>query len=234
MAFRLDQVVLWGRSFDEYVAMFRLTAEDLKKRILGCGDGPASFNAAMRTMGRSVVSVDPLYAFSADQIQQRIDVAYTRIMAQLEENQASYVWTTIVSPEHLGRIRMEAMATFLRDYEQGKSDGRYVPHRLPCLPFQDRQFDLCLCSHLLFTYTDQLSTEFHENAILEMCRVAHEVRIFPLLDMSGKRSAHLDPVCDRLKQEGYMWAIERVDYEFQRGGNQMLWVRRKAQGPSCD
>jgi hypothetical protein len=51
MPFTLDEVVPWGRSFDEYVAMFHLTAEDLEKRILGCGDGPAGFNAVMRKLG---------------------------------------------------------------------------------------------------------------------------------------------------------------------------------------
>jgi hypothetical protein len=46
MTFTLDSVVPWGRSFDEYVAMFALSEEDLGRRVLGCADGPASFNAA--------------------------------------------------------------------------------------------------------------------------------------------------------------------------------------------
>lgn len=39
MAFTLDKVVPWGRSYDEYVAMFALSSDDLRRRILGCGDG---------------------------------------------------------------------------------------------------------------------------------------------------------------------------------------------------
>lgn len=104
----------------------------------------------------------------------------------------------------------------------------------PCLPFHDREFDLCLCSHLLFTYSEQLSADFHEKAILEMCRVAGEVRIFPLLDMSGKLSPHLHPVCECLRRHGYAWDTVRVDYEFQRGGNRMLCVRIKDEVRSCD
>jgi SAM-dependent methyltransferase len=224
MPFTLDQVVPWGRSFDEYVAMFRLTADDLEKGILGCGDGPASFNAMMRQRGKSVVSVDPLYDFSAEQIRQRVDLVYGTIMEQLSANQASYVWTTITSPEHLGQVRMEAMTVFLEDYERGKREGRYLPHELPDLPFGDQKFDLCLCSHLLFTYSDRLSSDFHEKAVLEMCRVAKEVRVFPLLDMSGKPSPHLDPVSDCLSQHGHVWDIEKVGYNFQCGSNQMLRV----------
>ncbi len=224
MAFALDQIVPWGRSFGEYVAMFHLTAEDLEQSILGCGDGPASFNAVMRSKGRFVASVDPLYQFSADQIRQRIDVAFSTILEQLVANQASYVWTSIQSPEHLGRARMEAMASFLGDYEQGRREGRYVPGELPGLPFRDQQFDLCLCSHLLFTYSDHLSADFHQKAALEMCRAAREVRIFPLLDMGGNRSPYIDSICDCLGAHGYLWDIEKVNYEFQRGGDQMLRV----------
>ena len=44
MSFSLKQIVPWGRSFAEYVAMFALSGDDLGKRILGCGDGPAAFD----------------------------------------------------------------------------------------------------------------------------------------------------------------------------------------------
>ncbi len=43
--FTLDQVVPWGRSFDEYRNMFALADTDLRSKILGCADGPESFNA---------------------------------------------------------------------------------------------------------------------------------------------------------------------------------------------
>ena len=35
--FTLDQVVPWGRSFDEYRRMFALSDDELRLRILGCG-----------------------------------------------------------------------------------------------------------------------------------------------------------------------------------------------------
>ena len=43
--FTLDEVVPWGRSFDEYRLMFALSDMDLELRILGCADGPVSLNA---------------------------------------------------------------------------------------------------------------------------------------------------------------------------------------------
>ena len=41
MTIRLNEVIRWGRSFEEYRRMFALTDEDLAGRILGCGNGPA-------------------------------------------------------------------------------------------------------------------------------------------------------------------------------------------------
>jgi hypothetical protein len=67
----LSSIVPWGRSFDEYRAMFALSDADLQGRVLGCGDGPASFNAEATAMGARVVSVDPIYAHSAARYESR-------------------------------------------------------------------------------------------------------------------------------------------------------------------
>ena len=96
---------------------------------------------------------------------------------------------------------------------------------LPALPFADRSFDLALCSHLLFLYSAQLDEAFHAAAALELCRVAAEVRIFPLLALGGRPSPHVEPVAATLRARGYHVSTEAVPYEFQRGGNQMLRVR---------
>jgi hypothetical protein len=86
MAFSIDQIVLWGRSFDEYVGMFGLTETDLSGRILGCGDGPASFNAEATRRGHRVGSCDPVYDFSAKQIERRVHETYDTIMLILTDS----------------------------------------------------------------------------------------------------------------------------------------------------
>jgi hypothetical protein len=58
--FALDAVVPWGRSFDEYRRMFAMSEADVHSRILGCADGPASFNAEATRRGLRVISCDPL------------------------------------------------------------------------------------------------------------------------------------------------------------------------------
>ena len=59
-------------------------------------------------------------------------------------------------------------------------------------------------------------------AWLGLCRVAPEVRIFPLLELSGAPSRHLREVISELEADGYTAKIEPVNYEFQKGGNEML------------
>ncbi len=71
MAFKYENVVPWGRNFDEYMRMFDLQPEDLRKRIIGCGDGPASFNAVANQKGGHVTSVDPIYVFTKAEIEKK-------------------------------------------------------------------------------------------------------------------------------------------------------------------
>jgi hypothetical protein len=230
MSFSLGKVVPWGRTFDEYVAIFALDSDDLAKRILGCGDGPASFNATVTSRGGSVVSVDPLYRFTAEDIAGRIDETYEIVMEQTRQNAGEFVWSHIHSLEELGRVRMGAMRDFLADYPQGKSAARYIPGELPKLPFPDDEFDLALCSHFLFLYSDHYDCAFHMQSLRELCRVAREVRIFPVMELGSVRSRHVEDVMSELTAEGYQVSIERVSYEFQKGGNEMLRARLSGGG----
>jgi len=226
MTFAYKTIVPWGRSFDEYRRMFDLSTHDLEARILGCGDGPASFNAEMQARGGRVVSCDPLYQFSAQQIHERIEATYENVITQTRRDQDKFIWDAIPSVDALGQLRMQAMRAFLADYESGKQAGRYVSGAAPTLPFVSGAFDLALCSHFLFLYTDNLSLEFHQQAIADLLRIAEEVRIFPLLTYNAEPSPYLEPVCDGLEQAGYKVSIEPVPYEFQRGGNKMMRVHK--------
>jgi hypothetical protein len=224
--FTLAQVVPWGRSFDEYRRMFALTDDDLRLKILGCGDGPASFNSEATRRGSSVTSCDPIYRFGVDELRNRIADTYDEILEQTRRNVDEFVWESIRSVDELGRVRMQAMNEFLDDYAAGKADGRYVEAELPNLPFGDASYDLALCSHFLFLYSTQLGDQFHQSAVRELCRVADEVRLFPLLALGGAPSPLVPPVADDMTANGFHISIETVRYEFQRGGNQMMRISR--------
>lgn len=230
MPFTLSEVVPWGRSYDEYVAMFSLSPADLSGRILGCSDGPSGFNSTFSVKGGSIVSVDPIYCFTTEEIKNRIRKTYEGVLAQTRKNKDEFIWETISTVEELGRIRMSAMESFLRDYAKGKADGRYQAGSLPRLSFQDKKFDLALCSHFLFLYSGQFSEEFHLASIRELCRVAKEARIFPILELGSKKSRHLQAVTNGLKKENYRIEIQKVSYQFQKGGNEMLIIKSTDNG----
>lgn len=225
--FTLDQIVPWGRSYHEYAAMFSLSENDILRRILGVGDGPASFNAEATRRGTSVVSCDPIYAFSRADLESRIATTYAQVIDQARQNQDEFIWNSIPSVEDLGNIRMAAMQEFLKDYPTGVAEGRYLKAELPSLPFPAHAFDLALCSHLLFLYSQQLNGEFHRASLLELCRVAREVRVFPLLTFGGVRSPHLEECLAVVQAAGHRVSMKRVGYEFQRGACEMLRIQAK-------
>lgn len=224
MPFQLEKVIPWGRSFDEYLSMFDLTPADLKLKIIDCAGGPASFNSQMNRLGYSAISCDPIYQFTAAEINRRIEETYKIVVDGLQANKEDYIWQNIQSPEHLGEVRMAAMQKFLGDFPLGVKQGRYLRAELPKLPFNSGEFELALCSHFLFAYSDHFSELFHRESILELCRIAKEVRIFPLLKLSGEPSPWLLPAMEECQKRGYKVEIKQVGYEFQKGGNKMLRI----------
>ena len=222
--FDLDRAVPWGRNRAEYLAFFDLLELAPGARVLDCGGGPSSFNGEMTALGFRVVSADPLYAHSKKAIKDRIAEARWAIMAGLRAASDRYVWRIYGSPEGLERTRLSAMNFFLNDYEAGRAEGRYLAAALPRLPFRDGAFELALSSHTLSTYSPQLDFRVHPAACLEMPRVAGEARIFPLLDLEGRTSRHLEPLRAALDEAGFASEIRAVGYEFQKGGDRMLRV----------
>jgi hypothetical protein len=117
---RLEEVVPFGRSLDEYLKMFNLTESDLQKSILSVGDGPASFNAEGTQRGYQIKSIDPLYHFDAEQIRSRFYQVLDNIIKQVERTPQDWVWTYHSSPAKLRKNRERALQLFYTDYPLGK------------------------------------------------------------------------------------------------------------------
>lgn len=225
MVVKLDRVVPFGRSLAEYRLMFNLTATELSQRILDVAAGPASFNAEMQQLGYQVTSVDPIYELSGPVIQQRFDNCVDNIIQQVRQTPDNWVWQYHTSPEDLRRNREQSLQWFLADYHSGQAEGRYRVGELPELQMEE-EFDLVLCSHFLFLYSDQFSYDFHWRSILQLLRLAPVVRIFPLLTLDLRRSPYLDHIRQELDQAGFDSQVLKVGYELQRGGNEMLSIVR--------
>jgi len=161
----IENVVPFGRSMHEYEKMFLLSDEDINKKIIGVGDGPASFNAEMFAQGKPVISVDPLYVFRAEEIEKRFYSVVDNIIAQVKSTPNDWIWSYHKSPEHLKENRLNVLRRFVADYENGKNQGRYVVGELPTLEFDDSQYQLALCSHFLFLYSDHFTYEFHRTSV---------------------------------------------------------------------
>jgi len=226
MATQFDQIVPWGRSYNEYRLMFSLSVQDLSGGVLDCGGGPASFTAELSTCGHRAVSVDPIYAYSGSEIRARFEAEVEPMLSQVRATPDDWTWTYHRDPDHLLVNRRAALESFLADYERGLRDARYVLGELPSLPFASGSFRLAVCSHLLFLWSALLSESLHIESLRELCRVAHEVRVFPLLTLRREPSPHLAAVRSALNADGWTSEVVGVNYELQRGGNQMLRVFR--------
>ena len=226
MVMKLEKVVPFGRSLDEYKKMFDLSSEDLHKCILGVGDGPASFNAEATATGAKITSIDPIYQFSGAEIKQRFDAVVDNIIDQVVASLNNWVWQYHKTPQELKASRMKTIEVFLQDYQQGRQEGRYLAQELPNLDFAEQTYDLALCSHFLFLYSDHCDRDFHLASIEEMLRVSQEVRIFPLLTLRQETSPYLDDVINQFSQLGYSISTVKVPYEFQPGANKMLVINK--------
>jgi hypothetical protein len=221
----LDQdIFLWGHSLADFIEMFILTEQDLQSKILECCSGPSSFNIELTTKGGQVISCDPLFTLSFEEISTRVNAIFPAMLKTIEANKDRFIWSTVTSPVELAKQRKENIHLFLDDYMKGIAETRYQAGSLPKLPYSQYEFDLGLCSHYLFANCPDQSVEFHISAIKNLCSVAHEVRIFPLVDSQGEIPIIVGPVMKALYNCDYGIEIKSVPYQFQKKGNAMLRV----------
>jgi len=214
-----------SRAYDEYVAFFALDPEQLVgRRVLDCSAGASSFVARANRMGIEAVAVDPAYELAGDKL---ADVAAAGLRdgnAIAAQHPGRFTWQWYGSVQARERMRARALAEFVLDFNEHRD--RYVTASLPTLPFPAGVFDVALCSHLLFTWADQLGLDWHVAALRELARVAHEVRVFPtVMQGAGEAVPFWDELIAALAAEGMHLHRQQVDYKFQVGADTMLVLR---------
>ncbi|MFB5281855.1 SAM-dependent methyltransferase [Peribacillus sp. Hz7] len=146
-------------------------------------------------------------------------------MEHMESAKNNYVWEYFKDIDGLRKHRLSALKDCTNDMR--KSNERYVPVILPSLPFNDEEFDILLSAHFLFMYDDRLDYHFHIETLNELLRVSkEEIRIFPLVNLEGKRSEYLDKIINYLTDNGCIVEELRVPYEFQANANSMLKIKK--------
>ena len=215
----------WVHTLDDYRCMFDLTNDDLNRTIIDYPAGISSFNAQMHASGHdNAVSADPHYDLAPLDMTKRVDHIIQKLALQLDHYADRIQEEGEKTFENILYAWNQYAQLFLSDYSPGKLEGRYQHATLPQLPFQDFQFDLALCSDLLFRTEKKESSE---KIIKELCRIAHEVRIFPLLDERGEIATEIGPVMLTLHNENYGIEVREVPYKLQKGSNAMLRVFAK-------
>jgi SAM-dependent methyltransferase len=145
--------------------------------------------------------------------------------AILADHEDRFVWTWYGSRERRDRMLSDALEAFRTGLDT--HPATYVPGALPELPYAADAFDLALCSHLLFTWSDLLDEEWPERALLELLRVARQVRVFPLVVQGTAEPVPFLPrTLDRLRALGHRADVVQVPYEFHCGANAMLGLNR--------
>ncbi|SDW33388.1 methyltransferase domain-containing protein [Paenibacillus sp. PDC88] len=222
----LNRIIFIGRSYEEYEHMFQISNDDIaSKRILDCPGGACSFTAVANQRGGKAKSVDIAYAYSWDILYAKGKEDIKHAMEQMSKAQDQYKWNYFSNLADLLDHRTHALG--LSTTDRRANPENYIEAALPQLPFQDKQFDLILSAHFLFMYGERLSLQFHLDTLQEMMRVAEEeIRIYPIIQLDGRRYPLLDEVLSYVDREGWTSELVNVSYEFQRGANQMLKLSR--------
>jgi hypothetical protein len=212
-------MLVTSRSFAEYRAMFGLAS--LPQSVLDCCAGGSGFTAVAAAEGADAVAVDPAYELPYRELADAVRSGTSTGGNIVDQYSGDFVWHWYGSREQRDRMRAEAAEQFLADLVAHPE--RYVAASLPHLPFDTGRFELALCSHLLFTWSDHLDAAWHLAALRELARVAAQVRVFPLVVQgNGAPVPFLDEVRSELAEDGLQSEIKKVPYEFQRGADEML------------
>jgi SAM-dependent methyltransferase len=211
-------MLITSRSAAEYRAMFDL-AELATDSILDCCAGGAGFTTET---GGAAVALDPVYAQGQAKLAETVRTGQQGASAISYANAEHFDWSWYGNRERREEMRADAAKRFLADLAD--RPGHYIAGDAHHLPFADNSFDLVLCSHLLFTWSDVLDQDWHERAIAELVRVSrHEVRIFPtVVQKTGGAVPFLPALRAEFAARGVSSRLAKVPYLFQVGADEML------------
>ncbi len=223
----LDNVVLLGRTLEEYRRYFALDLNSWRgRRVLDVASGVSSFCAEANAAGWDVTALDPIYELSPEMVEPRCEKDLDLVIDRLPGTTV-YNWEFYQSPERLRGFRERAYRTFLADYRTATPE-RYVSGSLPRLPFVSGAFDLSLVSYLLLVYQKQLDYSFHKQSILELMRVTRgEARLYPVVTFEAERSEYLARFDADPELTQFSFDEVPTDFEFLLGSNRYLRIRHR-------
>jgi len=225
----IDRIAFFGRTYAEYRDMFGLEEAVLGMGlILDCPGGASSFALEASRKGFDVTACDVLYDQSAVALFEKGKKDISHVFEKFDAVSHLYVWDYYRNKEEVMTLRKKSLDLFVEDFCRCSAEGSYMRAALPHLPFPDGMFSLVLSANFLFLYGDRLDLDFHKTCLKELMRICSgELRIFPLVGLDAKPYCYLDEIVTFLDAEGIETEILKVPFEFQRGANRMMKLRRK-------
>lgn len=224
----IDRIAFLGRTYDEYLKIFGLNEDILRKGpLLDCPAGAASFTAEAREKGFDVTACDILYSQPFDRLAKKGLEDLQHVFEKLEEVSDIYTWNHYKNTKEVFGLRKKALEEFTKDFTNCFKERRYVHATLPELPFPDKSFETVLSGHFLFLYGDRLDLDFHRACLYEFVRICRgEVRVYPILGHDAKPYPHIDEIISSLYAKGIKAEIRDVPFEFLKGATQMMVLKR--------
>ena len=221
----------WIHTYEDYLNIFALNEDDLNKNIIIFPAGVGNFNAHFKKP--NIVSADEYYQMAPMEVDQYVDARLNRLKEKLKE-----LGVTGKDRDEIYEKAQKATIDFKKDFPQGKLKGRYQAMQLPQLPVKNQKYDIALCPRCPLQHRDKN----HNKAlsiITELCRVAHDVRIFisvsdedsfkhslgPLLlqlqnkdsfVISGRGELMLEILLTQMRREGFEMTVSPPKVLFQK------------------
>lgn len=218
-------VLVTSRSFAEYLAFFNLDESCLPARVLDCSAGASSFVAERADVGSAPLPLT---------LPMRIPPGSWSQPEQAWPAGPSSSPTTRTGSSMTGTDPHLAAHRCARTRSK-HSSGTTPAHpsgtsRRPCPVCRSKPTPSTWpCAHTCSSPGPPITTKlWHLASLVELCRVATEVRVFPLvLQGTGEAVEFLPSLRDRLEHRfGISSNIVAVAYEFQRGAHHMLQLSR--------
>jgi len=223
----LKDIVLLGRTFEEYYMMFDLDDELLKNEtLLDAASGVSSFCTEANGKGFNVTASDKIYYLSPDKIEAKCAQDLDSVIKQMPAVADNYLWDFFKDIQSLKAHREKAYRSFLEDFKK-YGIKRYKPVEYPVTDFKDEEFTFSLVSHFLFLYEDNLDYDFHKKTILELLRISSkEIRIFPIVNFKGNKSRYIEPLMRDKDFRSLQISIKESNYEFMKNANKIMVIRK--------
>ncbi len=220
----LKNIVLIGRTFEEYYNMFELDNLPEGEHILDVASGVSSFCAEASAKGYNVTASDRIYTFRPLEIERKCRRDLETVIKQLPDLVDLYLWTFFKDVAALKNHREKAYKLCIEDFKN-YGTKRYIPAEYPSTDFKENKFTVSLISHFLFLYEDLMNYDFHRKVIRELLRItSKEIRIFPIVNLKGKKSKYIDCLMHDKDFDRLQISIKKVGYEFMKNGNEMMLI----------